>query len=493
MAAPPDNSTDSSANPAPPKDPFPHLPRNLLIHLSDYELAARSYADGTRTPKEFLLSVSEAFNDVLEGADDGQFVFQPEKQAASRLIDPALQDDTDKSLVELFGYLVFRYPNLPAVEGALGIIAGSQVLKDVGPGKILAAPARVQGFLGAPSSPVPGTIEREIGQQDYLQPARFGGIDALHAWSMSATGAGETIYVVESGVWIDHPDFADAASGTKAVSTPYSGPEPSPLLPHYKPHGTATVGILVATANTNGVRQGMVGIAHEAKARVALLAPGPMKDTAQLSNMVTKMLTGPPPSRALPGSIVLFEICSMAPYSNVWLPIEADPAIHDFIVKLLAAGMVVIQPSGNSDTNIDLRFEPLAAGAPKPTGSIFVGASRSHPPHAKTMMSNYSEAGLIQFFSWGENVFTTNVELDGPASGLTGASTYVPTYTHMTGTSAAAAVVAGAAAVKQAHHRKTSGGYLKCASMIGELMTGATPCQPGAQIGAQPDLSEIIK
>lgn len=488
-------------------DPTPHFPRTVVVELARPSDVRTAFIEAATTnaaitsPKKILINSDPDFEDVLKMGGEGYYLFEP---------DPAMVPP-GQAFDELFVFVGFVVPDLAAA------IELKQLLDDLCEKRIKEAPKSepiirsvfIQGYFFSASGSA-ASYERRIGRQDYLLAARYGGVDGLHAWSKMATGAGEVIYVLEADCWLDHQDFI--INGTVQPPTrsvlPTPGPAPMPDLLHCRQHGTAALGILVATRNTLGVRQGIVGIAHDATAQVALALPGPWSNPVQFSNMVAtiyaKALSDPTKGA---GAIVLLERCHTPPGSNLQLPLETDPffrAVIKFLMHSVSfggCGAVVVQPAGNSDADLDTHLS-------SPTGAIIVGACRSKPSYppqlagtpekpffAKTMLSNYSESNtLVHLFSWGENVHTSSVDspwwlMGGSSAGL---PVYVGTYTSMTGTSAAAAIIAGTASCIQSHHRKSGGSPLSCYQMIARLKTGAVECLDGEGIGVQPNLKEIL-
>ncbi|MFZ5481581.1 MAG: S8 family serine peptidase [Myxococcota bacterium] len=81
-------------------------------------------------------------------------------------------------------------------------------------------------------------------------------VDAETAWAF-ATGAGQTIAVLDSGVQLDHPDLAVIAGGDYLDDDG----DPTPASDSSGPHGTGVAGIAAATGD-NGV--GVAGVAYGA-------------------------------------------------------------------------------------------------------------------------------------------------------------------------------------------------------------------------------------
>lgn len=463
-------------------DPHPLLPRNVVLR-SAQPLSARQAFFNKETPRRFLISQDGGLDAVLPQGQDGVFLFHPDIDGVEGPV-----------FDELFSYVAFTVQSLHEAELLAERVAQFAGKDDK---KSLFRDYYIQGYFGSPSGP-PALSERDIGRQNYLLPARYGGIDAVHAWVRDARGQDEIVYVLESGCWTEHDDFlvtTTSSATLRSVSNPFPGPPPTPDLMHSRQHGTATLGIMVATQDTLSVRRGIAGIAHAATAEVALMAPGLLRDTKQFSAMVAKVHTvaaGNPAKGE--GAIILLELCHMPVGTNLWLPLETDPFFRDAIDLLMAppgslgCGAVVIEPAGNSDENIDSHL-------PNPSGAIIVGASRHRAPFAKTLLSNFSKKGRVPLFSWGEEVYTTSVTLQPWSSDPPQPWDFAGDYTHMSETSAAAAIIAGAAAVVQARHRATSSGgaySLNCQEMRDALLKDATPCQLGAGIGHQPNLKAIM-
>jgi hypothetical protein len=252
------------------RDPYPHLPRILVVEATDHNAARQAYPTDPRT---FLLGQDPVLNTVLPPASANAFyLFQPDPLSIPTSISN-----------KLFSFVGFHLPDLVSAEHAL-----AQVNSYIHPAVPPQSPpklthAYIQGLFGSPSEEL---RERNVGVQDYVQPARYGGIDAMHAWTLGATGRLQTLYLLESGWWPDHVEFNPAS-----IFEYQSSPQPGELLPWVQ-HGTATLGVILASMNTQGHRRGMVGIAHEANARIARAVPGEILPPAQIGSMVADAALG---------------------------------------------------------------------------------------------------------------------------------------------------------------------------------------------------------
>jgi len=93
-------------------------------------------------------------------------------------------------------------------------------------------------------------------------------IGAPAAWSRGYTGEGSTIAILDTGIDVDHPEFADSILGTKCfVATCIRGNETIQDLNKYS-HGTHVAG--TAAANLDGV--GTTGVAYDADLLIAKTA-----------------------------------------------------------------------------------------------------------------------------------------------------------------------------------------------------------------------------
>jgi subtilisin family serine protease len=84
-------------------------------------------------------------------------------------------------------------------------------------------------------------------------------IDATTAWTW-ATGSGQTIAIIDSGVEVDHPDL-DVIAGHDYLGND-DDPSPNYLDGYGGPHGTCSAGVAAATGD-NGV--GVTGVAYNAQ------------------------------------------------------------------------------------------------------------------------------------------------------------------------------------------------------------------------------------
>jgi hypothetical protein len=483
------------------RDPYPRHRRNLVVQVADHAGIRSAYEnDSAMNPRSYILGLDPSLDSALPESYPAQLLFRPDIELPTGVGN------------DLYSFVAFPVSDLGEAR-----IWKDKIRSRIGESSKVLARCYIQGLFGSSSVVVEAWDERDVGLQDYLQPARYGGIDAMFAWSHGAKGQDETLFVMESGCWCDHLEFmSEPASasglGSSSVTTPFPGPEPDPDLLHSRQHGTSTLGVVLATENTRDLRKGVVGIAHQAKAQVSLVAPGCWDSSPQFSNMVATVLNRHFSSNVI-GSVVLLEMCYMPVGTNVWLPVETEPYVNAALKWFLSSTAVVIQAAGNSDVDLDNvwkagspYFEPEGS-APAPTGAIIVGASRSKAPFAKTLLSNYNgpsrlvntgkgfdmkkpvEPGKVHLFAWGEKVYTTSVELNrGSSDPPDPANDFVDSYTYMSGTSAAAAIVAGAALCIQSVAEKR----LDNQQMLEHLIDGGAPCQPGAGIGVQPDLKPII-
>jgi len=260
-----------------------------------------------------------------------------------------------------------------------------------------------RGFDGVPD-----------GQRYFLPGPQ--GIDAVGAWNLfQARGSGVTIADVETGWYLRHralPRGIRVMCGLNASN---------------KDHGAAVMGILVALHAAQEVKGG----APDARAIAAsyVRTKNDNENVAWAINQARKKLD--------PGDILLLEVTTQHG-DIVEAPVESEAHIRAAIERCTKAGILVIEPAGNSGANLD----PLGLGD-RHSGALVVGASAHrngsrHRASGQRSLSNYGSR--VNCFAWGHGIRTLTDEPDG--------------YQDFHGTSGAAAIIAVAAALLQSVARR---------------------------------------
>lgn len=95
------------------------------------------------------------------------------------------------------------------------------------------------------------------------------------------------------------------------------------------------------------------------------------------------------------------------------VPVETDPAVFQAICWRPSAGVIVTEPAGNGNLNLDAFtdhngrhiFNVNRPGDLKKSGAIVVSGCTSAAPHAKSAVPNFGSR--IDAWAWGENILTT--------------------------------------------------------------------------------------
>jgi len=299
------------------------------------------------------------------------------------------------------------------------------------------------------------------------------GVDAFAAWQVPGGGGrGARLADVEYAWDLHHPDL-DASVTVLA-------PFPTVNLKDVD-HGTASLGI--AGAWTNGAAS--TGIAPWADLAVSPVANNAASAVLRAARHVGR------------GGIVLIEIgVALTPGADTGhVPLEHDPLVKAAIQAATALGVLVIEPAGNGNFNLDAdpRFAHLgltAAGVD--SGALLVAAGTDRDAGGNSTgqwrPADFTTSGSrIGCFAAGENVTAPTVRPGGPLQVDFG------------GTSAAGAIVAGVAAALQGVAIAATGVPLSTGELrarlldpkYGTLPTGATPTPK--RVGVMPDLSKLIE
>ena len=346
------------------------------------------------------------------------------------------------------------------------------------------------------------TVPDLTGEQDYLYAdGTHGGLNAQAAWDVGVDGDGITIADCENEWNFDHEDLnltwgVDNWAGVLCYPTPVSG-----CLGDMA-HGTAVAGIISSLDNGHGTK-GFAPLAD-------------LKANGETAGDFTYLVDGV--GRELsPGSIILVEVqhagalssgsCSgfteLDQYGCV--PISVVPDLFSALEYVVAAGITVIEGSGNGSISLD---DPSAYRSTEitlfdhDTGSIIVGGSQGSN-HQKISFSNYGAP--VDSYAWAAGVVTTAYPyggstgpyywdtISGPNPPNDDDNAYFTN--RFGGTSSAAAMVAGAATLIQGYAKDVMGEkrYLMPNKMR-EIITSTGRAQVGGggNIGTQPRIDQAM-
>jgi hypothetical protein len=264
----------------------------------------------------------------------------------------------------------------------------------------------------------------------------------------------------------------------------------------YAFHGTSVLGQLVAGDNDYGV----LGLVPEAEALV--LSPFSMPEEYVLAESILAAA-----EFLDPGDVLLIEQQAWA--GQGYAPVEVDPAVFDAIAAVVAAGIVVVEPAGNGDQDLD---SPSWWGwfdrELRDSGAILVGGGAS-PLSGLEPRSQYPGGGCygsrVDVQGWYDATVTaTNGEAGGAWADLwlpatedfpegDGRQGYTQSFG---GTSGAGAMVAGVAAAINSVAMALYGEPLSPLEMRALLVSTGTP-QPeddlDRHIGPLPDLRRALR
>lgn len=335
--------------------------------------------------------------------------------------------------------------------------------------------------------------------QGFRGPAPCG-LDADFALSHpGGDGAGTTVVDIEFAWRLTHQDLS--VRGPGALLGPAWNPAPTD-------HGTASIGILSANADTSG----MTGMVPNANLRVVAVQSA---GTAT-ANFPAAMLLATSVLQA--GDVILVELqWPNGPNQGAnqfgSVPMEFFAADFMAIRQATALGIHVVEAAGNGSQDFDAstapsgnpayaRFRPLDP-AWQDSGAILVGAADANAAHAPSGFTN--RGARVDAFGWGECVATLGYgpSSPGPCMG-TPATNLFPGANgpdqHFTngynGTSSAAALVAGAVTSLTSVHTRKHGSPYRPEALRWLLRTSGTPSFGGAatdRIGRQPDLAAQIQ
>ena len=331
--------------------------------------------------------------------------------------------------------------------------------------------------------PTSSTINPDDDPYNYLQEyldAAPKGIDARWAWSEPyCDGTGIGFVDLEQGWFLDHEDLS------KAPTAPIVGVNRTSMPYKYAHHGTATLGVVAADDNDKGIVGGAPNIAS-----MLVTSSYDGSCSNHVANALVKAILF-----MAPGDVLLLEV------ERNFLPTEIDIVDFDAIRLASALGMIVIEPAGNGDEDLDdytdstsgrrILYRDDSNVHYQESGAIMVAASDyriSTGDHARNPDSNYGER--IDCFAWGSNVVSCGHGDFDYAGGEVNEM-----YGYYFGTSSASAIIAAAALIVQSKYLATTTTRLTPGQMrpilanasTGTASTGSKP------IGIMPDLFRIIQ
>ncbi|MFO1415284.1 MAG: hypothetical protein U1F10_15545 [Burkholderiales bacterium] len=300
------------------------------------------------------------------------------------------------------------------------------------------------------------------------------GVDAVYAWNVAGgSGRGIRFADIEYGWMLGHEDLADAH--VVRASTP--GPDDA------VDHGTAVLGIVLATANGLGG----VGIAPDAAGFVVSARRANGRDSVADALTQAGFAVGS-------GGVVLLEVATaFTPAGAPDIPVEFSRAVGQVIQLLAVFGVTVIEPAGNGAIDLDAFpfLAHLQRGRPGfvDTFAVMVGAANA----ASVQRANFSSHGArVDCFGAGTSVRTTSSAAPAGHAYEAGFS----------GTSSASAIVAGAAVALQGMALANTGNFLAAIDVrrllsdpnLNVLSANSTAATPNADgIGVLPDLRAIAR
>lgn len=340
----------------------------------------------------------------------------------------------------------------------------------------------------AEPTPAPApTSPSYAGLQNYLNAAPEG-MDSNYAQTFPG-GKGEkvAVYDLEYSWNTAHEDLTMARTAFMPNGTPVDPFNDSN-------HGTAAVGPIIADNNSYGVS----GMASNATLRLI----NTFNDERGYDLVNALYMVG---ATAAPGDVVLIEQQAWGPTSETYdfVPVEWIPAVYDAISTLTANGIIVIEPAGNGNQNLnDTTYygSPFPMGKPD-SGALIVGAGHNCAP-ASEFDTDMRRSRL------GNSTYGSRVNVQGPGTCVTStgygdlySATGIDSFytsSWFNSTSAASAVVAAAVASLSSSYETLNGVTLNPAQAKSLLLqTGTTQntTAPGAlagNIGAYPNLAKAL-
>jgi serine protease len=331
--------------------------------------------------------------------------------------------------------------------------------------------------------------------QHYLDPAPRGlGIKPVRALlgEGRGRGAGVRIVDIQYSWYLDHEDLPFDPNRPETYKELFPNERRVDRIPKDQGnHGTASLGMLVASENAKGVS----GICPAAD--VGIINPndettGEYKLAAAIYEATLKLDRDS-------GDIIQIE--QQAPAINntvLALPVEFKPDVYMAIKAATAAGLIVVEPAGNGSSNLDKAkgINGQFDRARFDSGAIMVGAG--NPP-----LIGYTNASRVKSSNCGSRVDVQGQGLFVATTGYAGlwgkkgkrgdpAIRYTDRFG---GTSSATACVTGAAAIVQGFAKESGLAPISPALMRSLLAgTGSVDLSPvTSPIGPRPDALKAVR
>ena len=317
--------------------------------------------------------------------------------------------------------------------------------------------------------------------QGYLRPAP-GGVDAIRAWEeFNATGAGIKIADIEYSWNFAHEDLPVVSQVGPAPIDPFNNNN----------HGTAVLGVLGSLHNLWGTS----GIAHGSQL-VAVAA-----QTVSGYNLAASITTALDALSA--GDVLLIEQQIVGPNGGTaFVPVEWFEPVYDAIVLATGNGIIVIEPAGDGNQNLDAPIYSTGNGGHWPflpqndSGALIVGAGAAYQIGSDVDRSRlgFSTYGAtVDFQGWGEQILTSGYGTFYNKEGVN--LHYTSTFG---GTSGAAAIVAGSVAVVEGRIKAVTGIPFTPSQMRNLLQETGSPQQSGTfpleqNIGPRPNILAALQ
>jgi len=332
-------------------------------------------------------------------------------------------------------------------------------------------------------------------RQGYLSEAPVG-ISVAAAWENRADGFGITVVDLERGWNLSHQDLPAGVPLLNGVIRPGS-----------VFHGTGVLGILAGVHN-NG--KGIAGIAPNTTIKIisdhlsGLTGDEPLSELDALQQETADMI-----EQALRhlsfGDVLLVEVS----YGGV--PAEIDARIRDNIREATQRGIIVVEPAGNDDEDLDefrdvfgnRIFNRTQPGEFEDSGAIIVGAASSSHPHVRWIGSkNRTSFGTrVDCYAWGEDIVTAGSILRPTRNDAYFDGTDIG-FEFFGGTSGAAAIIAGVCVLVQ--NLQTNPVLVPLSGVSGKfgpdamrrllrkVGNGTESLFPDDRIGIMPDFNKIL-
>ena len=361
----------------------------------------------------------------------------------------------------------------------------------------LAHPVSRPAPLPASSQPM-GSLPNLQPDQGYLWSAPTG-VDAYYAWnSLGLRGEAVRIFNLEYGYNSLHVDLP---SITK-IGPPHSSTSAQTA------HGTMVMGVLFSIQNgwgTTGIATG------SSKYFVGTNAAWSWGDHVLCVACAISVAV----NAAQSGDVILIEQQSFGPLYDHdvggqygMVPVEWEFANYEAILMAVGNGIVVVEPAGNGQQNLDAPIYSVGNGNHWPflswndSGAIMVGGGSAsdefggmEPARSRRPTSNYGSRINVQ--GWGQRVATTGCL--PPAAPCTPGSAYSIDFTkNFGGTSGASAIVAGVSALIQSHVKNASNKFLtlnsqKMRQVLVNTGTPQTGDDPSSEhIGPLPNIQAAV-